>query len=86
MKLLKLGAILVAASLMWSWHAGSLKAQSETELKEMQKKSGVVSRESGVRSLVMFSLFVENCFKEWKCYYSVRSFQMQVGFGKWRVG
>ncbi|RIJ97056.1 MAG: hypothetical protein DCC43_10450 [Candidatus Brocadia sp.] len=39
MKLLKLGAILFAAPLMWSLQAGKLQAQSETELKEMQKKA-----------------------------------------------
>ena len=38
MKLLKLGAILLAAPLIWSLQAGSVKAQSEVELKEMQKK------------------------------------------------
>ena len=53
MKLLKLGAILLAAPLMWSLQTGSVKAQSEVwssqsesvkaqseeELKEMQKKA-----------------------------------------------
>ena len=39
MKLLKLGAILLAAPLMWSLQAGSVQAQSEVELKEMQKKA-----------------------------------------------
>ena len=39
MKLLKLGAILLAAPLIWSLQAGSVRAQSELELKEMQKKA-----------------------------------------------
>ena len=39
MKLLKLGAFLLAAPLMLSLQTGNLKAQSETELKEMQKKA-----------------------------------------------
>ncbi|MBW7897290.1 Hydroxylamine oxidoreductase precursor [Candidatus Brocadiaceae bacterium B188] len=39
MKLLKLGAILLTALLVWSLRTGSIKAQSEAELKEMQKKA-----------------------------------------------
>ncbi len=39
MNLMRLGAVLLAAPLMWGSLTGSLQAQSETELKEMQKKA-----------------------------------------------
>ncbi len=39
MKLLRFSAIIFAAPLIWSLQVGNLKAQSEAELKEMQKKA-----------------------------------------------
>ena len=39
MKFFKLGAIFLIAPIVWMLQSGGLQAQTETELKEMQKKA-----------------------------------------------